>query len=160
LQTANFNGPGQVVISGHKEAVVRGVVLAKERGARRSVILPVSAPFHCRLMKRAAKKMADVLAKSNMESPAIPVVSNLEAKVLPGQPDRIKDSLVRQVTSPVKWEQSIRYMAEQGVDTFVEIGSGRVLTNLVKRISPQCNRFSIGDIDGLNKYIERITAGC
>jgi len=156
LSAANFNGPGQIVVSGHKEAVERAAGLCKEKGARRSVILPVSAPFHCALMEPAAITMAKELAEVDVICPSIPVVSNVTADILPGDTSVIRDSLVRQITSPVMWEQSVRFMADRGVDTFVEIGSGRVLSNLVKRIVPGCKRFTIENPEGMNKFIDQL----
>ncbi len=159
LEAANFNGPGQIVISGHREAVERAVELAKEQGARRSIVLPVSAPFHCALMKPAADHMAAELAEAPVSEPVIPVVNNVDAISIDPNPDTIRKSLVRQVTSSVKWEQSIRYMVEQGVSIFLEVGAGRVLTNLVKRINPASERFTIGDLNGLEKVIEKFNTG-
>ncbi len=160
LEAANFNAPDQVVISGHIEAVTRAVGMAKEKGAKRSVILPVSAPFHCSLMKPAELVMAAELTKTPIQPPVIPIVNNADASRLEPSETRIRDSLIRQITSPVEWNQTIQYMLQTGVDLFVEIGPGRVLTNLAKRIAPNIDRFSIGDIDSMNQYIEHLKKGC
>lgn len=154
LEAANFNGPGQIVISGNREAVERAVALASEQGARRSVILPVSAPFHCALMQPAAVEMATELGTAEIASPRIPVVNNVSAETVDSEPAAIRKSLVQQITSSVKWEQSVHYMAEHGISVFLEIGAGRVLTNLVKRIEPACKRYNIGNIPGLEKVVE------
>ncbi len=131
---ANDNGPGQVVVSGHKAAVERAVVIAQDRGARRAVMLAVSAPFHCRLMAPAAEAMREALAHTELRRPAVPVVANVEAAPI-ADPDAIRDALVRQVTATVRWRESVAAMAALGIDRFVEIGAGKVLTGLVKRIA-------------------------
>lgn len=140
---ANDNGPGQVVVSGHKRAVERAVVLAGERGARRAILLPVSAPFHCALMQPAANTMRDALALLNLQAPSLPVVSNVEAAPL-SDPGAIRDALVRQVTGTVRWRESVAAMAAAGVDRFVEIGAGKVLAGLVKRIATGARVASFG----------------
>ena len=140
---ANDNGPGQVVVSGHKAAVERAVALAKERGAKRAVMLPVSAPFHCTLMRPAAEAMRDALGRVALAPPAVPLVANVEARPL-REPDAIRDALVRQVTGTVRWRESILHMASEGVDGFVEVGAGKVLTGLVKRIAPEASAGAVG----------------
>jgi [acyl-carrier-protein] S-malonyltransferase len=140
---ANDNGPGQVVVSGHRAAVERAVALAKERGAKRAVILPVSAPFHCTLMRPAAEAMRDALGRVALALPAVPLVANVEARPL-REPDAIRDALVRQVTGTVRWRESIVHMASEGVDGFVEVGAGKVLTGLVKRIAPEASAGAVG----------------
>ena len=131
---ANDNGSGQVVVSGHKVAVERAVALAQERGAGRAVMLTVSAPFHCRLMAPAADAMRDALAEVDLHRPSVPVVANVEAAPI-SEPDAIRDALLRQVTATVRWRESVAAMAALGVDRFVEVGAGKVLTGLVKRIA-------------------------
>jgi [acyl-carrier-protein] S-malonyltransferase len=131
---ANDNGGAQVVVSGHKAAVERAVALAPVKGAKRAVMLIVSAPFHCALMAPAAEAMREALAKVAMHPPAVPVVANVEAAPL-SDPAAIRDALVRQVTGTVRWRECVAYMAGQGVDRFHEIGAGKVLTGLVKRIA-------------------------
>ncbi len=154
VSAANFNAPGQTVISGHREAVERAVVLAKEKGARKSVLLPVSAPFHCSLMKPAADTMADALAHVTISSPVHPVVCNVTADLMGKSPESIRSALVRQVTAPVQWEKSVSYMAAEGIELFVEIGPGNVLTNLVKRIAPDIKRFSISTVSDIKNFID------
>lgn len=130
---ANFNSPGQVVIAGHTGAVERAVALAKERGAKRALPLPVSAPFHCSLMMPAAERLARTLVEVAVSPLVLPVVSNVEAA--PNMDAlRLKNLLVRQVSSPVRWDESVANMAQAGVDRFVEIGPGKVLCGLIKRI--------------------------
>ena len=148
---ANDNGPGQVVVSGHKAAVERAVVLAKERGAKRAVTLPVSAPFHCALMRPAAEAMREALGAVALRAPTVPIVANVEAKPL-SDPDAIRDALVRQVTGTVRWRESVQHMAERGVDAFVEVGAGKVLTGLVKRIAPQAAASAIGGPSDLSAF--------
>jgi [acyl-carrier-protein] S-malonyltransferase len=140
---ANDNGGAQVVVSGHKAAVERAVALAPGKGAKRALMLTVSAPFHCALMAPAAEAMREALAKVEMRVPAVPVVANVEAEPLT-DPAAIRDALVRQVTATVRWRESVAYMARQGVDRFYEIGSGKVLTGLVKRIAPGATGAAIG----------------
>lgn len=131
---ANFNSPGQVVIAGHVAAVERAMALAKENGAKRALPLPVSAPFHCSLMLPAAERLAKVLDGVDIGALTVPVVSNVEAEAY-NDSLRVKDLLVAQVSAPVRWEESVQNMAAAGVERFVEIGPGKVLSGLVKRIS-------------------------
>lgn len=130
---ANDNAPGQVVVSGHKAAVERAVALAAERGARRSVMLPVSAPFHCPLMQPAAEVMAEALEAVPMAAPRVPLVANVTAEAVE-DPEAIRRLLVEQVTGTVRWREGVLYMKEQGVDALVELGAGKVLTGLARRI--------------------------
>ena len=131
---ANDNGGAQVVVSGHKAAVERAVKIAQGRGAKRALMLPVSAPFHCALMAPAADAMREALAGVAIRSPAVPLVANVEAAPVT-EPDRIRANLVRQVTGTVRWRESVAYMAGEGVESFVEVGAGKVLTGLVRRIA-------------------------
>lgn len=140
---ANDNGGGQVVVSGNKEAVDRAVEIAKGKGARRAMLLPVSAPFHCSLMKPAADVMADALSKVTINRPAVPLVCNVLASAI-SDPEEIRRRLVEQVTGTVRWRESIAYMAGEGVTKFYEIGAGKVLTGLVKRIADGASGISIG----------------
>ena len=133
-QAANDNGAGQVVVSGDKAAVERALEIAKTRGAKRAMLLPVSAPFHCRLMQPAADAMAEALAGVTIQPPASPLVANVLAAPIT-EPDEIRRRLIEQVTGTVRWRESIAYMANQGVTRFFEIGAGKVLTGLVKRIA-------------------------
>jgi [acyl-carrier-protein] S-malonyltransferase len=140
---ANDNGGAQVVVSGHKAAVERAIPLAQARGAKRAVMLPVSAPFHCALMAPAAEAMREALAGVAVNPPAVPVVANVEARPV-ASPDAIRDALVRQVTGTVRWRESVASMAREGVEAFYEVGSGKVLTGLVKRIAPGASAMAIG----------------
>jgi [acyl-carrier-protein] S-malonyltransferase len=134
VSPANYNSDGQVVIAGHSEAVARAVELAKQKGAKRAMPLPVSAPFHCRLMTPAGERLAEVLAKVTVNGMSLPVVTNVEAA--PNQDAaRVRDLLVRQVSAPVRWEESIACMVNLGVERYVEIGQGKVLAGLVKRMA-------------------------
>lgn len=147
---ANDNADGQVVVSGHTQAVERAVALAAERGARRSVLLPVSAPFHCRLMQPAADEMAEALADVAIGSPVVPLVSNVLAAPV-GEPDRIRELLVSQVTGMVRWRESVTWLAGQGVTELVEVGAGRVLSGLARRIDRSLVAVpvnTLADIDG------------
>ena len=129
---ANFNSEGQVVIAGHAEAVERAIALAKEQGAKRAMLLPVSAPFHCALMQPAGERLAEVLESVEIGPMRLPVISNVEAA--PNQdPDRVRELLVRQVSAPVRWDDTTQYMLDQQIDHFIEIGPGKVLAGLMKR---------------------------
>ena len=147
---ANDNGGGQVVVSGTKAAVERAVALATERGAKRAVMLPVSAPFHCALMAPAADAMREALAGATINAPVVPVVANVEAGPI-SDPEAIRDALVRQVTGTVRWRESVAFMADQGVTQFFEIGAGKVLTGLAKRIAPGATGQAIGAPDDIEK---------
>jgi [acyl-carrier-protein] S-malonyltransferase len=145
-QAANDNGGGQVVVSGDKAAVERAVELAKTRGAKRAMLLPVSAPFHCALMQPAADVMAQALRQVKVNSPAVPVVSNIRVQPL-SDPAQIVDALVAQVTGTVRWRESVEFMAKEGVDRFYEVGAGKVLSGLIKRIAANATGKSIGSPD-------------
>lgn len=132
-QAANDNDPGQVVVSGHKAAVGRAVDLAKEKGAKRAMLLPVSAPFHCELMGPAAEAMKEALAQVDITAPAVPVVSNVLAERV-DDPDRIRTLLVQQITGSVRWRESVEYMARSGVTEIWEVGAGKALSGMVRRI--------------------------
>jgi len=147
-QAANDNGGGQVVVSGDKAAVDRAVEIAKTKGARRAMLLPVSAPFHCKLMQPAADAMAKALADVTIKKPASPLVCNVLAAEIT-DPDEIRRRLVEQVTGTVRWRESVAYMASRGVTRFLEIGAGKVLSGLVKRIADGAVGISVsgpGDI--------------
>lgn len=146
---ANDNGAGQVVVSGHKSAVERAIAIAQARGAKRAMLLPVSAPFHCALMQPAADAMRIALADATIVPPKAPLVANVHASAIT-EPESIRSSLVAQVTGSVRWRESVDYMARSGVTTFYELGSGKVLAGLVKRIAPDAKAVSVGqpaDID-------------
>jgi len=148
---ANDNGGGQVVLSGDKLAVERAVEVAKTRGAKRAMLLPVSAPFHCSLMQPAADAMAEALAKVNVNPPVVPLVANVLARPI-SDPAEIVKSLVAQVTGTVRWRESIQFMAQAGVTTFYEVGAGKVLTGLNKRIADAATASSIGAPDDITRY--------
>ncbi len=142
-QAANDNDPGQVVVSGHTAAVERAVEIAKEKGAKRAVILPVSAPFHCALMEPAAQVMAEALAAVDIKAPAVPVVANVRAEAV-RDPAAIRDLLVEQVTGSVRWRESVAYMAAQGVTDIWEIGAGKALSGMIRRIDRSIATRNIG----------------
>jgi [acyl-carrier-protein] S-malonyltransferase len=142
-QAANDNGGGQVVVSGNKAAVERAVEIAKGKGARRAMMLPVSAPFHCALMQPAADAMAQALAQVSVKSPVVPVIANVLVRPIK-DPGEIARALVAQVTGTVRWRESVALMAAQGVSTFYEVGAGKVLSGLVKRIADGAKGVAIG----------------
>lgn len=151
-QIANDNGGGQVVVSGAKVAVERAIDIAKTRGARRAMALPVSAPFHCALMRPAADAMAEALAGTRVNAPVAPLVANVTARPV-SDPQTIRETLVAQVTGAVRWRESVAFMAEAGVDRFVEIGAGKVLTGLLKRIAENARGLSVGAPGDLAAFI-------
>ena len=150
-QAANDNGGGQVVVSGDKAAVERAVEIAKGKGARRAMMLPVSAPFHCSLMQPAADAMAAALAGVTVKSPVVPVVANVLAKPI-RDPADIVGALVAQVTGTVRWRDSISFMADAGVTRFCEVGAGKVLSGLVKRIAEGAIGVSVGTPDDVAAF--------
>ena len=151
-QAANDNGGGQVVVSGDKAAVERAVEIAKGKGAKRAMILPVSAPFHCALMQPAADVMADALSRVSVKAPMVPIVANVLAKPIQ-TPDEIVRSLVMQVTGTVRWRESVAYMAQAGVTKFYEIGAGKVLSGLIKRIADGATTSAVGTPDDVAAFI-------
>ena len=142
-QAANDNDPAQVVVSGHKAAVERAVEIAKARGAKRALMLPVSAPFHCALMQPAAERMAEALAGVALAAPVVPVVANVVAEAV-REPEQIRALLVQQVTGSVRWRESVQWMAGQGVTEFWEIGAGKALSGMIKRIAKETVQKSVG----------------
>jgi [acyl-carrier-protein] S-malonyltransferase len=150
-QAANDNGGGQVVVSGNKAAVERAVEIAKTKGAKRAMLLPVSAPFHCALMQPAAEVMADALSKVAVKAPVVPVVANVKAAPL-SDPGEIVKALVAQVTGTVRWRECVTAMAGQGVTQFYEAGAGKVLTGLVKRIADGATGTAIGTPDDIAAF--------
>ena len=153
--TANDNAPGQVVISGSRAAVERALTLAGERGARRSVLLPVSAPFHCSLMQPAADVMAEALATASLTMPAVPLVANVTAAAV-SDPETIRRLLVEQVTGMVRWRESVLFMKENGITGLVELGAGKVLTGLTRRIDRELDAVSVGqpaDVEAVAKIL-------
>jgi [acyl-carrier-protein] S-malonyltransferase len=152
VEPANFNSPEQVVISGSTAAVERAAALAKERGAKRAVLLPVSAPFHCRLMQPAQDALAPILQDMRFASAKIPVVVNVDARLF-SEGDVLRDALIRQVTGAVRWTESMRVLIEHGVTTFVEAGPGKVLSGLMRQIDRSQNCLQVEDPAGLEKLI-------
>jgi [acyl-carrier-protein] S-malonyltransferase len=141
--TANDNSPGQVVVSGHKEAVERAIALAAEKGAKRSVMLPVSAPFHCALMQPAADAMGEALGTAMLNVPSVPLIANVTAAPV-SDPEQIRKLLSEQITGTVRWRESIETMKKEGVSRIFELGSGKVLAGLVKRIDREIEASSVG----------------
>ena len=155
VEAANFNCPGQIVVAGQISAIEKVVELSKEKGAKRSIILPVSAPFHCSLLKKAQENLAIELKDIQINDIKIPVVSNVTADYVENK-DAVKDLLIKQVISPVYWEDSINKMIADGIDTFVEIGPGRVLSGFVKKISKDVSVLNVEDLESLGKTFESI----
>jgi [acyl-carrier-protein] S-malonyltransferase len=155
VSPANLNSPGQIVIAGHLGAVERAMSLALEKGARKAVQLPVSAPFHCSLMKPAAEELRPVLDGINFEEARFPVYNNVDASpVRSGQESR--DALYRQVCNPVRWVETVHNMIDSGVDTFIEIGPGRVLSGLLRRIDRSVIAHAVQDPAGIDAVVEKI----
>ncbi len=148
-QAANDNDPGQVVISGHRGAVERASEMAKARGAKRALLLPVSAPFHCALMQPAAEAMAEALASVQILVPKVPVVANVRAEAV-SDPALIRKLLVAQVTGAVRWRESVIWLAAQGVDEAVEVGAGKALSGMIRRIAPDMMCLAVNDPEGAN----------
>ena len=142
-QAANDNDPAQVVVSGHREAVERALDIAKARGAKRALLLPVSAPFHCALMQPAAEAMAEALAGIPLRAPSVPLVANVRASAVT-DPDTLRALLVEQVTGSVRWRESVTWMAAQGVTEFWEIGAGKALSGMIKRCAKDATTRAIG----------------
>jgi [acyl-carrier-protein] S-malonyltransferase len=155
VEVANDNGGGQVVISGHAGAVGRAIEIAKAEGVKRAMLLPVSAPFHCALMAPAADAMAEALAGAEMRAPVVPVVANVTAAKAT-DPTIIRDLLVKQVTGTVRWRESIAAMVAMGCDRFVEIGAGRVLTGLTKRIAPDARADAVGTPAEIEAFLKSL----
>lgn len=155
VQLANINCPGQIVISGTKAGVEAASEIAKERGARRAIPLEVSGPFHSRLMEPASQKLASLLNEYNIQNAKIPVISNVTAKEVTDS-STIKDLLVQQLYSPVLWEDSVRTLANLGVNTFVEVGPGKVLSGLVKKVDRSLQVISISDGNSLNEAVNQL----
>ena len=155
-EAANDNGGGQVVVSGHKAAVERAIEIAKTKGAKRSMLLPVSAPFHCALMQPAADEMAEALAGVQIDAPSVPLVANVTAARVV-DPATIRDLLVKQVTGMVRWRESIVYMEEQGVTHYAEVGAGKALAGMIKRIAQQSPEIvSVGTPADVEAFLKTI----
>ncbi|MBW4025643.1 MAG: ACP S-malonyltransferase [Proteobacteria bacterium] len=155
VQPANDNGGGQVVISGNRAAVERALDLSRERGIRRAMLLPVSAPFHCALMAPAADAMAEALSTAALQAPMVPLVANISAAKAT-DPVEIRKLLVEQVTGMVRWRESILAMSAMGVTSFVELGAGKVLSGLVRRILPDAEAISIGTPADIEAFLETL----
>jgi [acyl-carrier-protein] S-malonyltransferase len=145
---ANINSPNQVVIAGHKSAVEYAVVLAKQRGAKRAVMLAVSAPFHCALMKPAAERLEPVLGDTDFMDLNVPLITNVDAVIITSG-DQARAALIRQVASPVRWSESVRRLIDEGVTRFVELGPGKVLSGLLKQMQPEAQILNVEDAQSL-----------
>ncbi|HEY3315871.1 MAG TPA: ACP S-malonyltransferase [Bacillota bacterium] len=153
VEPANYNCPGQVVIAGETAAVDRAVAMAKELGATRVVRLAVSAPFHCRLLRPAGERLAEDLEQVELKEAVIPVVANVSADYV-RQPEDIKRCLIDQVSRPVRWEESVRRMVDDGVNLFVEVGPGKTLSGFLKRIVPEARTLNVEDGSSLEKLLD------
>lgn len=154
--TANDNAPGQVVLSGTKAAIERACEIAKDKGAKRAMLLPVSAPFHCSLMAPAAEAMSEALANVEIKSPVVPLVANVVADAVT-DPEQIRKLLVDQVTGSVRWRESVAWMAAQGVGQVLEIGTGKVLTGLARRIDKSLSGLAVGTPDDIEKALTELS---
>lgn len=155
VAAVNFNSPGQVVIAGHATAVARASEACKAAGAKRALPLPVSAPSHCSLMKPAAERLAALLATIQLQTPAIPVINNVDV-ASQRDPEQIRDALVRQLYMPVRWTESVEKLAQQGVRQFVEVGPGKVLSGLIKRIAKESDCLAVNDAASLDATIQSL----
>lgn len=158
VQLANINCPGQIVISGTAEGVADACELAREKGAKRAIPLEVSGPFHSVLMEPASGKLRQALESIEINNACIPVIANVDAAEMMSS-DTIKENLIKQLYSPVLWQSSVEYMLEQGVDTFIEIGPGKVLSGLIKKVNRRVNTYAISDLDSLQKTISELKGG-
>jgi len=155
VEAVNFNAPDQIVIAGHREAVERAVAAAKARGAKRAIMLPVSAPFHCQLMRPAAERLAGYLANVAVDPPAVPVMHNVDAREAETA-DAIRAALSAQAASPVRWVETVRAFVAQDITHIVECGPGKVLTGLTKRIAPDVAALPLNDGDAIAAAIAEI----
>tara|TARA_Y100001936_G_C15857041_1_gene550387 strand:- start:271 stop:849 length:579 start_codon:yes stop_codon:yes gene_type:complete len=153
---ANDNAPGQIVLSGDLKTVEQSIEIAKAKGIRRAVLLPVSAPFHCSLMEPAAEKMLEALNNIKILPPKVPVVTNVTATKTSGDPDDIRGSLVQQVTGMVRWRESIEWMIKNGITSFFELGAGSVLTGLNKRIDKDVRSISVESPDAIEEFLKEL----
>lgn len=157
VEAVNFNAPSQVVIAGHKEAVERACAAAKQLGAKRALVLPVSAPFHSSLLQPAAERLRAYLAQVAIKAPAIPMINNVDVAI-ESEPARIADALARQAAGPVRWVEIVRSLASQGVTHVVECGPGRVLAGLTRRIAPELESLAIFDPESLKEALAATAA--
>lgn len=155
VEPANYNCPGQVVIAGVVKAVYKAMELCSQKGAKRAIVLEVSAPFHCSMLKSAGEKLAFELENVELSNMTLPVVSNVNAQYIKDK-SVVKDLLVKQVSNPVLWEDSVRNMVENGVDTFIEIGPGKVLTGFIKRINSNVRVFNINNVESLTETLKEV----
>jgi len=154
VSVANINAPGQIVIAGTNAAVDRAIDVAKKRGVRRALPLPVSAPFHCELMKPAEEKLKPVLDEANFKDLWVSLISNVDASPI-GTAHAVRNALVRQVASPVRWVESVQKMVAMGVRRFVEVGPGNVLTGLIKRIDPSVELINVSDVPSIEAFLAK-----
>lgn len=155
VQLANLNCPGQIVISGSKEGVEAASVLAKEKGAKKVIPLVVSGPFHSVLMKPAAEKFSEILNQIEIQNAKVPVIANVTAAIMQESKD-IKEKLIQQLYSPVRWEESVKTLLDHGVDTFIEIGPGKVLSGLVKKINRRVNTYAVSDLESITEVVSKL----
>jgi [acyl-carrier-protein] S-malonyltransferase len=158
VSSANFNSPGQVVISGHRGAVARAVTLARGRGAKRAVMLDVSAPFHCALMKPAQQRLEKELDRVAIADPQIPLANNVDAELVRSATG-VREGLKRQVTAPVRWDQAMRVLRIENVECFIEVGPGKVLSGLLRQIDPRAECLRVEDMATLNQVLARLGVG-
>jgi [acyl-carrier-protein] S-malonyltransferase len=158
VSPANFNSPGQVVIAGHTGAVARAVALARARGAKRAVMLNVSAPFHCALMKPAGERLEKDLDLAEIHDPQVPLANNADAELVRSAA-QVRAGLKRQVTSPVRWDQAMRVLRAEKVEWFIEVGPGKVLSGLLRQIDGQAKCLRVEDVATLNEVLARLGAG-
>jgi [acyl-carrier-protein] S-malonyltransferase len=151
VSVANINAPGQIVIAGTKAAIDRAIALARQKGIRRAVLLPVSAPFHSALMKPAEEKLRPILEQANLKDLWVSLVSNVDASPI-GTPTAVRNALIRQVASPVRWVESVEKMTAMGVRRFVEVGPGNVLTGLIRRINPSVELINVSDVASIEAF--------
>ena len=158
-EIANDNAPGQIVISGEAKAVNKAIKISSDFGVRKAMSLPVSAPFHCSMMKPAAEVMAVALEKTDITSPDVPLVANVSALVGNGDPSEIRNSLVEQVTSLVRWRETILWLSKQDISSVIEIGAGKILSGLNKRIDKHLTSVSIAELEEIGNFLTKVEAG-
>ncbi len=155
VSVANINAPGQIVIAGTTSAIDRAIEIAKKKGIRRAMVLPVSAPFHCALMKPAEEKLRPILEEAHFKDLWVALVSNVDASPI-GTATAVRNALLRQVASPVRWVESVQKMVAMGVRRFVEVGPGNVLTGLIKRIDPSVELINVSDVPSIEAFVEKV----
>jgi len=155
VSVANINAPGQIVIAGAKAAIDRAIEIARKKGIRRAMLLPVSAPFHCALMKPAEEKLRPILEQTHFKDLWVALVSNVDASPI-GTATAVRNALVRQVASPVRWMESVQKMVAMGVRRFVEVGPGNVMNGLIKRIGPSVELINVSDVTSIEAFVEKV----